>query len=252
MKRTAGFEYSVEIPGEQVRAGTLRYHIAVQGPGGYESFPCATQGFPTDWDFIGKPWEARIVPAGSPILLFDAATDANLVTADRRNQHYDIVPSDRPGTSAMEVMARDLDRDEHDYSCRFFFRDKVAGRNSELGAADKIVVYGRSATDKPCTVQLALITADGIAYGGWVTFQPAFGAYVIPVSALHKIRTPNIPHGYPVFIHFWSWTNAEIPLDMCRVESVLVSIGPGISTEEFNEIHGIEIERIWMESVPNL
>ncbi len=248
MQHLPGFDYAAEIPGEQVKAGVLRYYLAVQGPEGEESFPGAAPGLPTDWDFVGKPWTARIVPAGSPILMFDAATDTSLVTADRRDQHYNLVPSDRPGVLAMRVVAQGLARGEHDYSFRFFFRDKVAARAAELGAADKIVAYGRSATDKPCDVQLALITADGIAYGGRVTFQPGFGAYSVPVRALRKVRAPNIPHGYPVFIHFWSWTDAAIPLDMRRAESVLVSIGPGLSAAELGATQAIEIERIWMES----
>lgn len=247
MTRTSGFEYDADIPGDQVHVGTLRYHIAVEGPDGYATYPSATHAFPTDWDFYGEPWETRMVPAGSPILLFDAATDSKLVTADGRNRVYDIVPSDRPGTSAMEVVARDLDRDEHDESFRFFFRDKISGRASDLGAVGKIVVYGRSATARPCQLQLALVTADGIAYGGVVTVQPQPGACSIPVRTLQQVRMPNIPHGYPVFIHFWSWVGADIPLDLRRIESVLVSIGPGVPASEYHDAHGVRIERIWLE-----
>lgn len=247
MTRTSGFEYDAHIPGDQVHVGTLRYHIAVEGPDGYATYPSATPVFPTDWDFYGEPWETRIVPAGSPILLFDAATDAKLVTADGRNQVYDIVPSDRRGTSAMEVVARDLDRNEHDHSFRFFFRDKISGRTSDLGAIGKIVVYGRSVTARPCQLQLALVTADGIAYGGVVTVQPQPGAFSIPVRALQKVRMPNIPHGYPVFIHFWSRVGADISLDLRRIESVLVSIGPGVPASEYRGAHGVQIERIWLE-----
>ena len=69
-----GLEYSAEIPADQLRDGTLRYEISVQGADGYTTFPGAQSGFPTDWDFYGQPWQARIVPQGAPILLFDAAS----------------------------------------------------------------------------------------------------------------------------------------------------------------------------------
>jgi hypothetical protein len=247
MTRVSGLEYSTEIPGDQVHAGTLRYHIAVRGPDGYTTFPSEIDAFPTDWVFYGKPWQTRIVPAGSPILLFDAAADTRMVTTQSRDFSYDLVPSDRPGLSALEVVARDLDRDEHDHSFRFFFRDKIGARNSELGSVSKIAMYGRSATNKPCQLQLALVTADAIAYGGLVTVQPEHGTYAIPLNALQKVRSPNIPHGYPVFIHYWSSTSAEIPLNVHRIESVLVSIGPGIPSNEYGSAHGVQIERIWLE-----
>ena len=249
MKRLSGFRYAVEIPGDQVHPGTLRYHIAVQrGNGsGYITFPSQTNSFPTDWDFYGEPWRARIVPAHAPILLFDAAADSAAITAQERDLTYELVPSDRPGTTAMDVVTHDLALGEHDHSFRFFFREKIAARTSDLGAAKKLVVYGRSATDTSCPVQLALISANGIAYGGIVTIKPEHGAYAIPVSALRQVRAPNIPHGYPVFIHFWSSIGASVPLDLNRIESVLISIGPGIPAGNDGGAHGIQIERIWLE-----
>lgn len=247
MKRTRGLDYAVEIPGDQLMAGTLRYHIAVDGSDGYESFPSDAPGFPTDWDFIGEPWRTRIVTAGSPVLLFDAATDSRLITADQRDQRFDIVPSDRPGTNALQVIAASLNRAGHDYSFRFFFRDKVADRDSDLRSAKTLLVYGRSATGQPCPIQVALITSDGIAYGAMAVLQPSSGAHSIPLSALREAPSPNIPHGYPVFIPFWSNPAAGVPLDVRKAESVLVSIGPGLSPEDYGKRHGIEIERIWME-----
>jgi hypothetical protein len=100
---------------------------------------------------------------------------------------------------------------------------------------------------RPCQVQLALVTTDGIAYGGLVTVGPAHAAVSIQVSALKKVRTPNIPHGYPVFIPFWSSVSADIPLSPEQIEAVLVSIGPGIPPAGFGTVHGVQIERIWLE-----
>jgi hypothetical protein len=246
MQRQDGFDYSAEIPGKLLQPGTLRYEIAVLGPGGYTTFPAQVNAFPTDWDFYGEPWHARIVPAGAPILVFDAAADAQKLTADHRNAPSSIVPSERPGTSAVEVLADALSEGEHDYSVRYFFKDTIRGRESELATAREIVVYGASATDKPCPVQLALVTADGIAYGAVVTVQPQFGAYSVPVSALKPVRAPNIPHGYPVFIPFWSAPASAVALDLRRAESVLISIGPGLAPADRAGPHGLRIERIWL------
>ncbi len=242
-----GFGYAADIPGAKLVPGTLRYFVVVQGPHGPTTFPSEFAGMPTDWDFYGNPWEARIVRAASPILLFDAAKDAPLITNQSRERRYAVVPSDQPGSSSIEVMARDLDLGEHDESLRFFFRDKVAYRKSELEGATRIVMYGRSATPKPCTVQLAIITDDGIAYGATVAVGPEPDRYSVPVSALSKVPSPNIPHGYPVFLRYWSDIRTDIPLDLKHAESILISIGPGIPPSEYGEAHGAQIERIWLE-----
>jgi hypothetical protein len=247
LRGASGFEYFVDLPAEAMRAGKLRYHIAVKGAGGYRTFPSMIDALPTDWDFYGEGWNVRVVPAAAPILLFEAATDARLITANDRDANYDIVPSDRPGTSAMRVLANALAEGEHDHSFRFFFADKIRGRSADLGTPQRIVVYGRSATDQACDLQVALVTADAIAYGATLTVRPQHGSYSVPVAALHPVRAPNIPHGYPVFIPFWSTLRTDIPLDMNRVESVMISIGPGIPRDELDITRGVDIERVWME-----
>jgi len=246
MTRDSGLHYFADIPGASLVEGTLRYHITVTTPAGSQTFPSMLAGRPSDWDFTGEPWTTRVVAKAAPILLFDAGVDA-AVTADNRESRYAVVPSDKPGTSALSVEVQGLEEGEHDHSLRFYFRDKVRGRTDVLGGAGRLVMYGRSATDKPCPVQLALITSDGVAYGGVVTVGTESGAYSVPVSALRSVRSPNIPHGFPVFLSYWSSVGADIPFDAKGVESVLISLGPGMAQGDLGGVHGIRIERIWLE-----
>jgi hypothetical protein len=243
----AGFDYAALIPGAQLLAGSLRYFIVVEGPGGPVTYPPEFAGAPTDWDFYGPPWEERVVPPGSPVLLFDAARDGQGLTYQNRERRYRTVASAQPGSSALQVMARDLDQGEHDESFRFFFRDRVGGRTSELSAARQLVLFGRSATDKACPVQLALVTSDGIAYGARMAVGREYGRYAVSLGSLAQVRSPNIPHGYPVFIDYWSSTGERISLDPSKAESLLVSIGPGMPPADLGEPHGVEIERVWVE-----
>jgi hypothetical protein len=50
-----------------------------------------------------------------------------------------------------------------------------------------------------------------------------------------------------VFLHYWSAVGGDAPLDLSQAESVLVSIGPGIETDDLPGVHGVQIERIWLE-----
>ncbi len=247
MEPGSAFAYTAVIPAVAMQVGILRYDIAIRAGGTWTSFPSGVEGLPTDWDFYGAPWTVRVVPPRAPVLLFDAGSDTELITANGRDERYPIVPSDRPGIEAMKMVARGLDRGEHDESFRFFFRDTVGGRAAELTTAKKLVLYGRSDGKAPCKLQLALETADGIAYGATVDVGAESGRYTVSVDALHQVRSPNIPHGYPVFIPFWSDVAKRVPLDLGRSESVLVSIGPGLKPADYRKPHAVLIERIWLE-----
>lgn len=67
------------------------------------------------------------------------------------------------------------------------------------------------------------------------------------MSSLKQVRAPNIPHGYPSFIDFWSLIDEQIPFDVADAEAVLVSIGPGLAPEDQAKVLGLQIERIWLE-----
>lgn len=247
LRPTGGLTYTTTIPGARLHPGTLDYHVVVHHAGEVVTYPSQLSVPPTDWSFYGRPWRTRLVAAGAPLLLFDAAADVSAVTADHRDIVYPLVPSDRPGTSALAMIARDLDQPGHDYSWRFFFRDRIQPRVDRLASARQFVVYGRSLTDRPCKVQLALVTADGFAYGALVEFTPQADTRVVALAALRPVASPNIPHGYPVFIPFWSPPATDTPLDVRRAESLLVSIGPGLAPADYDSIHAVAIERAWLE-----
>ncbi|EDY82631.1 hypothetical protein VDG1235_2254 [Verrucomicrobiia bacterium DG1235] len=247
MKHVSGFEYVAVIPAEELHSGAVRYHIVVDEAGAKRSFPSEMKGVPTDWSFYGDGWLARLVDSKDPVLLFEAEEDHGGLTGNGRYARYPLVASERQGTDAIEVVARDLQRDKFDHSLRFYFKDKIAPRIQDLGATSQLRFFGKSATGEPSKVQLALITEDGIAYGAQVAVSPEHGVVSIPLDSLQQVRAPNIPHGYPVYIDFWSSVEESIPLEIERVECVLISIGPGISEEEAKEPQGVQIERIWLD-----
>lgn len=247
MEHAGGLDYAAEIPAEAVHPGMLRYHIAVRSGGRWTTFPSRVATLPTDWDFYGEGWRVRVLPPEDPVLLFDAATDHAGVTANHRDLRYELVASDRPGLAAIKVVATAGRSAERDHSFRYFFREQVSGRAADFVSVPRLVLHGRAIGDEPCRVQVALVTDDGVAYGGMIEVAPRFGRCAIDVGDLRPVRAPNIPHGYPVFIPFWSEVQREIPLDLARIESVMVSIGPGMSPEEYDREPGILVERIWLE-----
>ena len=242
-----GLDYSAVIPGDRLHPGTLRYFIVVEEGGSALTFPCEFPGRPGDWDFYGSAWEVRVVGRGAPILLFSAGTDTPGLTYDSREQRSKIVPSDQPGSSALRFIAWDLDLGEHDASIRSFFRDRTGGRLADEPSPTRLVLYGRSASGTAGKVQLALVTSDGFAYGAVVDIGGVSGRYAVRLGDLEPVRSPNIPHGYPVFLRYWADPGPKEPLDLRKAESLLISLGPGLSPGERASPVGVEIERVWLE-----
>lgn len=243
----SGLHYTATLPSELVTIGDLRYFIVVKTGQRTLTFPSETKGSPLDWSFFGQPFHTQIVAADAPVLLFDAAADSRGITADHRDDTHELVPSDRPGIRALSIALPNLEEETNDYSLRFYFREKLAAELSQLRKAKNLVLYGRVSTGEPFPVQLALITRAGAVYGATTKIETKFAEFRVPISALKPVRSPNIPHGYPVFIPRWSEVFTSAPLDLSEIESVLVSIGPDIPPEQRAKPRGLEIERIWLE-----
>lgn len=72
-------------------------------------------------------------------------------------------------------------------------------------------------------------------------------AHSVELSEVRQFRAPNIPHDCSSFIPFWSEAATDVPFEINRVESLLVSIGPGLAPTANALPLGVEIERIWFE-----
>lgn len=88
---------------------------------------------------------------------------------------------------------------------------------------------------------------QGVAGGARVIGSPEGGTCTLPLRALKRVRSPNIPHGCPVFVPFWSEIGKPIPFDVTRAESILVSIDPGLDKPDYNRVHGVNLERVRLE-----
>lgn len=242
-----GLNYIAIIPPDMVREGTLRYHIVVKTAKGVTTFPSQLAERPQSWNFYGEPYRTRVANSASPVTLFEAVADFHSITADHRDVWFELTPTEKPGGTALLEAVPGLKEEPHDFSWRLFCSERIENRAHRVASAKKIVVVGRSRTATPCLVQVALVTQDGATFGGTLEIPTNSGKFAIDISALKPVRSPNIPHGYPVYIPFWSPARDKAALDLSQVESVMVSIGPGIAEQEQAEPRALEIERIYLE-----
>ena len=132
-----------------------------------------------------------------------------------------------------------------DYSMRYYFGDKLAGTN--ITQAKKLIFKGRSLDSKSCKVQLALVTSEGLAYGGIVDLQTKSGDYEISIGDLKEVKLVTLPRPYPTFLPYFFENGVTKNLDLSKVETLQISIGPGLTQSELEEKHEIAIQSIRLE-----
>lgn len=253
MERTGPYSYTATLPEGSVVAGFLRYDISVEMDGKYRTYPSGEEGRPSEWGYPDKaPYVVRVVPRTNPVYLFDAIDDADALSHQWLPGSR-LVPSDQAGRAEYQVNVENLARpdsenpfgEKHDdYSMRFFFGEKVAGRIDDLKDKNELVFHGHALNNKPCVIQLTLITRYGDAYGADLTVSSSATDYSLPLELLKQVSLVTLPRPYPTFLPYYFDGGSHKPFDLADVETLQISIGPGIPMNELDAPHGIAIESV--------
>lgn len=256
MKRASGYTYSATLPAELNRPGFLHYYIVVQSGEGSRTYPADLQGHPYDWDFYEeKPYEVRVVAENAAVYLFDAITDTGELMWNWV-RGAGLQPSAEPGKaqfvlrldSIPVVNPASVEGEEvRDYSMRYTFKEQLAGRGQDIAAKSRLVFHGQSLEAKSLPLQIALVMKDGAAFGGIVTIDPEKGDYAIALDELEKVKLISLPRPYPGFLPYYFENTVTESLDLNAVESLQISIGPGIPAAEQYQAHGLAIESVRLE-----
>ncbi len=256
MKRVNGYKYAAEISEGDVKEGFLKYYITVNDDKRGFTFPSGTQGRPVDWDFLNEqPYEIRVVNKSAPIYLFNASTDA-VNSSHPWVRSSTLKPIGEPGRAEWLVNIDNLDvadpenknGEKHpDYSIRFYFGKKVAGRIKDMETKNEVVFKGRSLNEKPCTLQLALINTEGLAYGATLNILPGSQDYKLNIADLKPVALVTLPRPYPSFLSYYLESSAPGAFDLSSMESLQISIGPGIPVENLGQKWGFAVESVRLE-----
>ncbi len=251
MVKTGAVDYEVTVPKDKIWGGAFRYFIVVETSSGKMVFPNGTTGTPSDWDFYqSKFYETRVVSEDSPIYLFDAQRDFD-ETNFKWKERVALQPQSNPGSSLLMVDLKDLTIEDtegmYDHSVRYFFGGTIAGRKAELIDKSKLVVSAKALNEKETSLQIALITKNGDAFGATVTLKPEFGEYAFDLKDLKPVKIVTLPRAYPTFMLYYFEGGAKKAFDLNEVESLQISIGPGLSEEECKQRQGYGLESVRLE-----
>jgi hypothetical protein len=256
LEKSSAYQYTATIPGEQVQEGFLRYYIAVREKDQYFTYPSGIKGHPEDWDFYDQtPYQVCVLPETAPVYLFNALTDTDELSRQWRRGSR-LMPTGEPAKGEFFINIEKLpvvvaENKEglqiHDESFRYYFGHKVAGRKEALSSKSKIVFHGKALNDKPCKLQLALVTKDGSAYGGIIIIGTEKRDYALSLNDLKKVKLVTLPRPYPTFLPYFFENGRADNLEMDEVESLQFSIGPGIPDNAWDAPHGMAIESVRLD-----
>jgi hypothetical protein len=110
------------------------------------------------------------------------------------------------------------------------------------------VFEGRSLSKEPVAIQVALVLKNGSSYGGILTLEPHTTMdYSLDLNSLQQVKTVTLPRPYPSFLpYFFNHTNPNA-FNLDSIESLQLSIGPGIINERKNTSVAIGIVSIRLE-----
>lgn len=257
MERKNGFTYSAQIPAEQLTGGFLTYYLFVKSKDKTETFPAGKPGLPYHWDFYDRSsYRVRVLEKHQPVCLFDAEQDAAGLSFTRWSRGSKLVPSDDWNESEYQIQINGLFRKDEenlngpviqDYSIRYYVNDKINRLRGHLSGKRTLVVKARSLDSEPKSVQVALITKDGNAYGKIITLGTAMQEMEIPLSELVPVKLVTMPRPYPTFLPYYFFMEKGSPLRLEDLEGLQISIGPGLPEARLSGSHGIGVVSVMLK-----
>ena len=196
----------------------------------------------------------NILPA-DPISLFDAALDVDWLNR-RWVRESGLVQDESSGQSSLHIKLTGLTSvDEEnkkapligDYTMRHYFGDLIADRKKDLPQKTILVFEGHTVGDTSFPVQLSLIMKNGSAYGGIIELNSATKKYSLKVSDLKKVTPVLLPRPYPTFLPYYSSAEKSDRFDITQIESLQISIGPGIKQKDWEKSYDLMISGVRLE-----
>jgi hypothetical protein len=253
---TTGYEYAATIAAEKMKPGYLHYYITVKDENGFITYPGAVAKDPADWDYFGsESYGVPIVASSAPVYLFEAAKDADEVSREWRRGNQ-LLPSSENGKAELLIhvptlISKDSEnpsaQQPADYSMRYFFGKKIEGRKNDISNKTQLIIRARSVGNNKTPLQIALVTKYGLAYGALVELNETTGDYTIDIGSLKQVNLVTLPRPYPGFLNYYFKPSSAITFQLSEIESIQISLGPGISSNEINTPWSFSIESIRLQ-----
>jgi hypothetical protein len=258
MRHDRDYEFVASIPAADLMAGPHEYVISAWRDGRPTTFPDGRSQAPWDWNYVGtSAWPLGVVEEGTPLVLFEPASDANMLAFSRvgdagRRGLFRVGYSPATGLPSfhLELPSHSNGEPLADYTASLVLLDRVVPRRETIHTASALRVRARGIGPRQ-TLHLTLMEDDGTS---WTTGLPLDTAWVernIPLAGLTAGRGVLLPQGFPGTWNYWvtpaagrgGATDRFRPAHLERLQLSLrredgVAAGPGQ--------YGVEVESVVM------
>jgi len=238
--------YDTDIPSDMLATGFLNYRIMVINSVDTTTFPCGRKGNPWSWENKdNSTYAIRIVPANSPLILWNAETDWES-TFKIWNHAVTLKPT-TDGATALAVTLDQLpDPDSSDkanlnYAFKFFFGNKIKGRSNELSQKKFLAIETSDRLTSPQPIQIGLLDKNGSVMAGELAVLPNSTIFRIPLDSFVKAQYLIIPRPFPDFLSY-KIQSGNKSFDWSSMETLQLIVKPGNQSNV-----DLYIEKIWLE-----
>ncbi|APG59175.1 cellulase family glycosylhydrolase [Christiangramia salexigens] len=247
------YDYTAKVPDTLLQNGFLEYRIIITTNEGKFTFPGSVKGSPKDWDFhSSEVYTTRILGKTAPIYIFNASEDSDKVVRQWKAKN-NVVPLagnkaefqiKLDGLFNMDIENKNA-KPVNDYSFRYNLTKKTGNR--ALNSKSKLILTGRALEGKNEVIQVALVMKNGASFGKLIELTREVKDIEIDMNDLKAVRTVTLPRPYPSFLPYYFDHSYKGELKLDEVESVQISIGPGIEEENLQKSHAIGVRSIRLE-----
>jgi hypothetical protein len=237
--------YVIQLPEEMLTPGLLNYRMIIRKKDGtIVTFPGMYTGDPYAWDaFENESWQSFVVPATSPLCLFDPLADRqqiNLYNSDWRNNSLSYITADDNGKLVLKATMLKPEVNQL-MAWHSFTGDQIKARSANLEALDQLVIKARTTNNKPTQLRIALINEHAQAYVAYATLDTIMREIVIPIQRLKPDSMLLLPRPYPGFLPLWFSQPATDKLQLTTIERVEFSFGHDIQITDKDKPYSIEV-----------
>jgi hypothetical protein len=134
-----------------------------------------------------------------------------------------------------------------DYTMRHYFGDIIKGRENDLPEKKTLVLNAYSHGDFNLPVQISIVMKDGSAFGAQINLNSVDKTYKVNLNDLKRVSAVLMPRPYPTFLPYYSSAGKADHLDISQIESLEISIGPGIKKEDLQKEYVLFISSVSLE-----
>lgn len=231
MTKLTPYDYSADIPGNQLTTGKLQYRILLKNAAGeFVMFPGGHKGDPQKWDYLNTDyWQTYIAAPNGYISLFNPSDDQKNINiympTFSLRAGLQLVSGQQAGSLLARFSAPNLTKGQV-IGMQVYQGDKIKAHMANIAAFKKLVIRARVPEGQAATLRVALIQTDAAAYAAKADLTNEWATIEIPLNQLKPDSCLLLPRPYPSFLPLWFKISASAAFNISMLDKLELTAAP--------------------------